>query len=137
MKTLLTIGGAAIILLIGGATLTNSLQEEGDVIARNGLHWHPKLEIYVKGEKVAIPQNIGIGAVHQPMHTHDDLPVIHLEFNGTVHASDLMLGQFFTNWGTDMHSFGQGPHMLVNGVENTEYERYILRDGDVIELHYD
>ncbi|MHB1086216.1 MAG: hypothetical protein ACYCZ0_00525, partial [Minisyncoccota bacterium] len=42
---------------------------DADVIAQKGLHWHPSLEIYVGGVKQEIPQNLGLGAVHQPMHT--------------------------------------------------------------------
>ncbi len=84
-----------------------------------------------------IPQNIGLGAVHKPVHTHEDLPVIHLEFDGIVREEDAMLGEFFKNWGKDMRSLGTDMRMMVNGVPNTEFERYIMRDGDVIELHYD
>ncbi|MBM3261316.1 hypothetical protein FJY93_02755 [Candidatus Kaiserbacteria bacterium] len=108
-----------------------------DVIARRGLHSHPQLAIYVKGEKVEIPQNIGLGAVHQPMHTHEDLPLIHLEFQGVVRKGDIMLGQFFKIWGKDMRQFGSNMRMTVNGKENTEYENYIMRDNDKIELQYD
>ena len=71
------------------------------------------------------------------VHTHDDLPIIHLEFNGVVRKEDVMLGEFFKNWGKDMRSFGSTIKMTVNGVDNTEYERYIMRDKDVIELQYD
>lgn len=138
MKTTLIVAGATILLLIGGALWSSNLQNgDPDVIVRNGLHWHPRLEIYVKGEKIEIPQNIGIGAVHLPMHTHDDLPNIHLEFSGLVREEDLMLGQFFKNWGKDMRSFGENMRMTVNGSPNTEFERYIMRDKDIIELLYD
>lgn len=108
-----------------------------DVVAVSGMHWHPRLEIFVKGEQVEIPQNIGIGAVHQPMHTHDDLPVIHLEFGGVVRRDNVRLGRFFDIWGKDMRSFGSNIRMTVNGEQNTEYENYVMRDGDKIELRYD
>src|SRR3989344_5085247 len=138
MKTILVFGGVAIALVVGGVWLTSALQEsDPDVISRNGLHWHPTLEIYVRGEKLEIPQNIGIGGVHEPVHTHDDLPILHLEFSGIVRAEDIMLGKFFENWGTDILSFGKSMRMTVNGVDNTEYERYIMKDKDKIELHYD
>lgn len=138
MKTILIIVSASIALLIGGVWWTNSLaNSDPSVISRNGLHWHPTLVIYVKGEKQEIPQGIGLGAVHLPMHTHDDLPIIHLEFSGMVRNEDLMLGHLFTNWGKDMRSFGTNVHMTVNGETNTEYENYMMRDGDTIELHYD
>ncbi len=106
-------------------------------IARSGLHWHPQLAIYVKGEKVEIPQNIGIGGVHQAMHTHSDLPVIHVESGGVVKEKDVMLGRFFTVWGKDFNAFGSTITMTVNGKANTELQNYVMQDGDKIELRYD
>ncbi len=42
-----------------------------NVIAQNGLHWHPKLKIYINGEKQELPANIGIlPSKHEPLHTH-------------------------------------------------------------------
>src|SRR3989338_6760844 len=107
--------------------------KDPNIIATKGLHWHPTLEIYVRGEKLEIPQNIGIRGVHEPVHTHDDLQILHLEFSGIVRVEDIMLGKFFENWGTDILSFGKSMRMTVNGVENTEYERYIMKDKDKIE----
>jgi len=137
MKNALIIGSISLILLIGGSWWSRSLSDSPGVISRDGLHWHPMLEIYVKGEKLEIPENIGLGAVHQPMHTHDDLPVIHLEFSGVVHEKDLVLGQFFKNWGKDMRSFGRDMSMTVNGETNSEFENYEMKDGDRIELRYE
>lgn len=113
---------------------------EGDIISRNGFHWHPELAIYVKGEKQEIPANIGIGSVHQPIHTHTDdnkQGVIHLEFQGLARKQDVELGQFFKNWGKDMQSFGTNMRMTVNGQENTELENYQMQDKDKIELRYE
>lgn len=138
MRNLLLIGGAAVVLLVGGSLWLQTLSENGSpILSQGGLHWHPTLEIFVGSKKVEIPQNIGLGAVHKPVHTHDDLPVIHLEFNGTVRGEDAMLGEFFKNWGKDMRSFGENMRMTVNGVPNMEFEQYIMRDKDIIELHYD
>ncbi|MSU73548.1 hypothetical protein EXS56_00205 [Candidatus Kaiserbacteria bacterium] len=138
MKTGLIIGSVVIALLIGSTWLSGSLQESNpDILARNGLHWHPLLAIYVKGEKVEISQGIGLGAVHRPVHTHEDLPIIHLEFSGIVRREDVTLGEFFKSWERDMRSFGTNMQMTVNGKENTEYEKYVMHDGDNIELRYD
>src|SRR3989344_7651551 len=97
MKTILVFGGIAIALVVGGVWLTSAQQEsDPDVISRNGLHWHPTLEIYVRGEKIEISQNIGVGPQYVAMptydasmqmtavHTHEDMPAIHLEFPGLV-----------------------------------------------------
>ncbi|HEY4487707.1 MAG TPA: hypothetical protein VI483_03015 [Candidatus Paceibacterota bacterium] len=141
MKIFFITIGAVVILVIASIFILPSPKvidpNDPNVVATNGLHWHPQLAIYVKGEKIEIPQNIGIGAVHQPMHTHDDLPLIHLEFPALVRTQDITLGRFFEIWGKDMRSFGPNVKMTVNGKENTEYEDYIMRDGDEIELRYD
>ena len=71
------------------------------------------------------------------IHTHEDMPVIHLEFSGVVRREDVMLGRFFEIWGKDMRSFGENMRMTVNGEPNTEFERYIMRDKDIITLQYD
>lgn len=151
MKTILIIVGATTALLVGGMWWSNNLANGNpDVISRTGIHWHPQLTIFVRGQQVTIPQNLGIGPQFAgtrgfdpqmqmaAMHTHEDLPLIHLEFmSGPVHKEDVTLGQFFKVWAKDMRSFGSNMRMTVNGKENTEYENYIMRDGDKIELRYE
>jgi|SRR3989339_738192 len=135
-----TTGTALVSLLIGGLIwyiATRPPTPESEIVSRNGLHWHTDLAIYVKGTKLDIPANIGIGAVHQPIHTHDEKDVIHLEFQGQVRKTDIALGQFFKNWDKDMRSFGANMEMTVNGKENIEFENYIMKDKDKIELHYE
>lgn len=112
---------------------------DNEVVSRNGIHWHVNLAIYIKGERQEIPPNIGIGAVHQPIHTHEDSDrgIIHLEFQGFARKSDLALGQFFKNWNKDFNSFGKLASMKVNGEENTEFENYVMKDNDRIEIKYE
>ena len=111
---------------------------EADIVSRSGMHWHPELAIYVKGVKQELPANIGIGATHQPIHTHDDSDqgIVHMEFQGLVRKQDITLGQFFKNWGKDIRSFGTDMKMVVDGEENVEYENYLMGDKDKIELWY-
>lgn len=151
MKTILIIISASILLLVGGAWWSsNSAKSNPDIISRSAIHWHPTIAIYVKGVQQKIPANIGVGTQYAgtpgydprmrmaAMHTHDDMPTIHLEFmGGPVHKADATLGQFFKIWGKDIRSFGPNMRMTVNGTENTEYENYSMRDGDKIELRYD
>lgn len=141
MKTIVVISLAVIGLLVGAMLWTSAYQEnDPDVLSRNGLHWHPVLTIYVKGEKQSIPANIGLAGGHHPVHTHDKdaaQGVIHLEFEGMVRKEDVMLREFFKNWGKDMRGFGDNMHMTVNGKENTDYDNYVMHDGDTIELHYE
>lgn len=136
------LGGGLIVAIIGGLVwyaATRPPVPESDIVSRNAFHWHSELAIYVKGEKQEIPSNIGIGAVHQPIHTHNDSDqgIIHLEFQGLARKRDVALGQFFKNWGKDIRVFGANIKMTVNGKENTEYENYAMQDKDKIELRYE
>lgn len=119
--------------------------EKEHVISESGLHWHPLITIYVKGEKQEIPHmglsDMDVDRVHQKMmHMHqgpNEQGIIHLKFQGLVRASDITLGQFFKKWGKDIRSFGANLKMTVNGKENTEYEDYVMQDKDKIELRYE
>lgn len=132
----------------GGYWYYKSLPEisREDIISRNGLHWHPELAILIKGEKQEVPANLGIGAVHKPIHTHDTSGVLHLEMQGLVKKEDIKLGQFFKIWDKQFNSScifdfcnaeGGQVKMFVNGSENTEFENYLMKDGDKIEIRYE
>lgn len=144
---------AAAVLLLGiwiSVPKSSNSNSNSGLVASRAIHWHPRLMLYVKGVQVTIPENIGIGTRYAgargydpqmrmaAMHTHEDLPLIHLEFmRGPVYAQDLTLGRFFQIWDKDMRSFGENMRMTVNGAPNTEYDAYVMKDGDVIELNYD
>lgn len=121
-------------------------KEDADILSRNGLHWHANLTIIIKGEQQDIPQDIGIGAVHQNIHTHDPNGVIHLEFPGLVRKNEVTLGSFFRIWNKRFNQeciFDRcnGPEgtvkFFVNGSENTEWENYPLQDNDKLEIRYE
>ena len=150
VKNIFIIGGLATLLLIGGVWWLNSLQEsDPNIISTQGVHWHPQIEVYVKGEKQEIPANIGIGPQYASMptfdvsmrmtamHTHEPDGTIHLEFPARVTKEDTTLGNFFRIWGKDFMSFGSSVTMTVNGEENTKLENYEMKDGDKIELRYE
>lgn len=151
MKTILIISVAAALLLMGGVWWSNSLQSsDPDTIAVRGVHWHPHIEIYVKGEKQEIPANIGIGMQYAgtptfdqnmrmtAMHTHEPDGIIHLEFPARVTREDTKLKNFFAIWGKDMMSdFGMLTKMTVNDKENAELGEYEMKDSDKIELRYE
>ena len=109
---------------------------EEEFISRGGLHWHPELTLFVDGEKREISANIGVGVIHNPLHTHDTSGVIHLEFQGAVRRDDIKLGRFFEVWGKDFMEFGSSVKMTVNGDDNAELQNYVMGAGDKIELHY-
>lgn len=108
------------------------------------MHIHQNLTITIKKEKVALPTNIGITAsCMRPIHTHDDSGTLHLEFRK---PRDVKLGEFFNVWDKQFSSscifeHCNGPagtvHMRVNGTGNTEFENYVLRDGDTVEITYE
>lgn len=138
----------SIVVLVGGGwwILSQEPQEpiEGsEIIAKKGIHWHPEISIFIKGEKMEIPANIGLGVTHSPVHTHDADGVIHLEFSGIVREDDIKLGKFFKEWDKTLNSecifeFCNGEEgtvtVTVNGELNTEFENYIMKDGDKIEI---
>lgn len=114
-----------------------TVNDSSDIITTKGMHTHPELTIFVKGEKIEIPQNIGMVGEHKPMHTHDDIPIIHLEYPAKVTKDDTRLGKFFEVWGKDFYAFGKTVTMTVNGTSNTMLENYLMQDGDKIELRYE
>jgi len=137
MKNLLYVILVVILLLVGATWWSRSLSSgDSSVISRNGIHWHPELEIYLGEEQIEIPQNLGLIGQHSPVHTHDDLPIIHLEFASLVREDDVRLGEFFRVWGKDISSFGSLTSMTVNGEESFEFENHLMRDGDKIVLRY-
>lgn len=147
MKTIIIF--VIIILAIGGwffFSKSSSSTPESGIISKNGLHWHAQLEISILGQKQQIPAGIGLGAVHSPMHTHETDNVIHLEFSGLVKQSNLHLSNFFKIWGKtfnkdcifDKCSGADGQmKMLINNKENSDFENYIMRDEDKIEIIFE
>ncbi len=153
-KTARKISKIALVILIAAGSIgwlswyiaNQPKTPESEIIARNGIHWHPELTILIKGQKQEIPADIGIGIVEKPIHTHDDMGVIHLEFSGLVKKEDIRLGKFFEIWGKkfnkdcilDQCSGAEGKlKMVVNGKENFDFENYIMGDGDKIEIVFE
>ncbi len=126
----------------------DSKEAEAKIISRNGLHWHATLKISIDGKPVEIPAAVGLGAVHNPIHTHEADEVIHLEFNGLVSESNITLEKFFDVWSERFSSDcildkcvtpenGKAITMTVNSVPSTEFENYVIQDGDKIEIKYE
>lgn len=121
-----------------------------EIVSEQGVHYHPQLSIYDNGQKQDIPADIGIGPNYQgnkfydPMmdmtdiHTHDSGGVLHWEvMEGPTKKGHLRLGNFFEIWGKPFDSSGQNIEMFVNGQPNSEFENYLIKDGDDIEIRYD
>ncbi|MCZ2403015.1 hypothetical protein IV498_07420 [Paenarthrobacter sp. Z7-10] len=95
-------------------------------------HYHAHLDIFVDGNKVAVPANIGfaVDASGQAtgisaLHTHDTSGVVHIE--AATAGKKYILGQLLTEWGvlgTDGSIGGktgrgdQGWHLVVNGAKD-------------------
>lgn len=62
-------------------------------------HIHAHLDVWVNGQKVTVPGNLGIapdGSQLAEMHTHDDTGVIHME--SPSKNKKFKLGEFFSEW---------------------------------------
>lgn len=151
-KVFIGIGLATLLIIAGGVALVSRQQSkeasvpEDQILSRNSIHWHPKLAISTKREKKEIPANLGIGGIHQPIHTHDTSGTLHVEVQGIVTKEEITLGKFFQVWGKqfnarcifDTCSEQEGTvKLLVNGQENKEFENYQMKDNDNIEIRYE
>ena len=154
-ETKVIIGGAIFtILLLVGVVLLLSREEqvnvpEDQIISRKGIHWHPRLIIYIKGEKQEIPADFGLGAVHSPIHTHaadSKEGILHMEMSGLVTKNETKLSKWFQLWGKQFNSNcifdkcngeKETVKMFVNEEENKEFENYLMKDGDRIEIKYE
>ena len=125
-------------------------------VPQGTIHWHPYLKIIINGEERLIPDNVGIGSTHYPIHTHElaDDPTeytgagrkIHME-NGAPsrNIETLTLGYFFKVWNkkfnaTCIMEFCNGADgemkVFVNGKQNFDYDHYFMSDGDQILIEY-
>lgn len=141
-----------------GQKLADSFQDDdAEVISQSGIHWHPHLSIYIKGQKQEIPANIGIGTQYSnspfydsmmsmtDVHTHDNSGTLHWEvMSGPVKKGHVHLKAFFGIWGKTFNSNqildptnGGTVKMTVNDQPNTEFENYVVKDKDKIEIRYD
>lgn len=132
---------------------------DGEIVSEQGIHWHPELTIVIKGQKQEVSANIGIGPQnstskwYDPMmqmtdiHTHDNSGTLHWEvMAGPVKRGHVKLGAFFEIWGKPFsknqifdNKSGNGGmvKMTVNGQPNTDFENYIVKDKDKIEISYE
>ena len=137
---------AGVILGLGYFAVTAPRVASGDLISATGIHYHPKLSITIDGKPITIENGIGLGAVHKPIHTHDEADgTLHLEFEGAVKKVDTRLGIFFTTWGkewTDTNFMGNpidATHTLTMKVDGEVVpinRDLLMKDKQKIELIY-
>ncbi len=119
--------------------------EKDQRVPAGAIHWHPTLKIIIKGEEQVIPANLGLEAVHLPIHTHDPSGILHYENNRPT-AETMKLDFFFKKaWRKTFNSncifeYCNGPDgtvtMKVNGQPNTEFENFIPQGDDEIIIEY-
>jgi hypothetical protein len=106
-----------------------------------GEHFHPHLEVYVRGREITVPANIGIDPAQPPqvmagLHTHDTSGTIHNEA-----GENSTLGQFFAIWGVQFSATRLGRYraggdekvrLWVDGEPSEAYSDLALADGQQI-----
>lgn len=88
---------------------------------RNATHRHAHLSIFLDGEPVRIPKDLGMAPPYSAIHTHSNSGIIHLE--SVDEAARYRLGQLFDVWGVrlDDHcagaycSLGKALSAYING----------------------
>lgn len=97
------------------------LSAEGQV-----LHIHQHLDIFVNGQPVLVPANIGVGQRWiSPIHTHDASQIIHIE---SPIVATFTLGQFFDVWGVKFTETAIGGYVADETRRLTVYvngEKYV------------
>ncbi len=108
------------------------------------MHFHPTISIFIDGESMDIPKDLGIDTELCPStmhmtHTHDSSGKIHVEGHQEV---DVPLEVFFDVWGVHFDENGIFDYrggtisMTVNGAESTAYQNLILEDSQNIVISY-
>ena len=125
-------------------------------IPTGAVHWHPKITISIDGKEQQIPVGIGVdigkridshlsGMGMSPTHTHESDGTIHLENNNPSSKPETTsLGYFFHVWDKQFskecifeYCTDKGAlKMTVNGKENNEFGRYLMKDKDEIRIEY-
>jgi hypothetical protein len=124
--------------------------------SNQNVHWHSLLNIIIEGQLITIPANVGTTGedVHPAsIHTHENDNVIHKEGPAT-----LTLGSFFTTWDKIFNStcvfdkcnngnktvkmfIQQCPSDSFTSCSakqsNFEFEKYVVKDKEIITLEYD
>jgi hypothetical protein len=106
------------------------------------VHYHAHLDVIVDGQKVTVPQYIGIDENAQTitaLHTHDTTGILHIESGEDI---PFKLGQAFTEWGQPLTSTQVGPvaigadkalKLIVNGKEiSGDPAQYVLKQHDEV-----
>ena len=95
-----------------------------------------RLELYVDGEKAAIPANIGRGdgQCHRSLYTLTDDGTIYAEW---TEVYPFEIGHFLWVWDFPMRDMQQEKsRIVVNGMETDEFIHHKLQDGNVYRAEF-
>ena len=139
-------------VLTAPAPWSNNVEQMGDRLdlldlprAGAALHIHSHLSLFVAGEQVSVPADIGVsGSLHAPLHSHDSNGVVHVESADA--SSTFTLGEYFDVWGVRLSSTCLGGyceqgqrslHVFVDGEEFSGDPRQIeLADQEEITIAF-
>jgi len=79
-------------------------------------HYHPQLQIVIRGQQVEVPANIGVDPATGGMsalHTHTPDGVVHVEAD--VAGERFTLGQLFTQWDVELTESQVGDVQVRDG----------------------
>jgi hypothetical protein len=114
-------------------------------VGEQSYHVHALLHLYVEGQALRVPANIGIyppEGIEASLHTHDTSGVIHME---AIHPYPYTLGDFFEVWGVRFSSSELGAYtnsgservqVYVNGHLISDPTTYVLKEHDNIVVGY-
>lgn len=145
--------------LLHGGVDHNGPHETDPAVDLGGFHIHAQLNLFANGERIEIPDELGVDAtgIVSPIHTHDADNRLHLHnINGEALDDFLTLGDFFDTWRTNAGLPGNNPDailtanqlmvhevddehalkMFVNGQKVDDFQEYKIHEGDNITVVY-
>jgi len=118
----------------GGDQTQNPIQHNIPCLTSEEFHLHSHLTILADGNKINVPNGIGVeSGCTREIHTHDEEGIIHVE-------SDTDKGYTFTDflnvWGIQLEQPGYIARLTVNGEFNNNDTNFRLEDGQEILMEY-
>ena len=89
------------------------------ITGESWIHVHPYLTISIDGTNVTIPADVGLvegGSAFEPVHTHDDSGLLHIELSqADASTHNYTLGDFFTIWSYTAKAVGSSEAPTLGG----------------------
>jgi hypothetical protein len=91
------------------------------------MHEHANVQVFIEGEPVPVPTNVGIDEAAQEvlsLHTHEESGTVHME---SAEVRDFTLGEFFEVWGPKLTETCIGAYC-----EEGEAQLRVFKDGQEV-----